>query len=259
MSNILHIEQSSFFEKLLENIVLEKGYIYTNVKDVFKAREVLELKDIDLIITSLYSNNGEVEEFLKFVNRKYDIPVFVVTSDDVDDNRRDIINLGINEYILKKDLEVEIKKYLDTVFRTDEYMKNLQEANIAIVEDNDMYTKISKEILEKYNILNVDYYKDGQSILDSGKTYDLYLIDIILKNEFGKDLIRKIRRNNIDSSIIAVTALDNNKALANILDSGADDFITKPIDEELYIAKLKSNIRIYNMQKKINKLEKINS
>ena len=111
MSNILHIEQSSFFEKLLENIVLEKGYIYTNVKDVFKAREVLELKDIDLIITSLYSNNGEVEEFLKFVNRKYDIPVFVVTSDHVDDNRKDIINLGINEYILKKDLEVEIKKY----------------------------------------------------------------------------------------------------------------------------------------------------
>lgn len=256
MSNILHIEQSSFFEKLVEDIVLEKGYIYTNVKDVVKAKKVLERNNIDLIITSLYSNNGEVEEFLKFVNRKYDIPVFIVTSDDVDESRKDIINLGVNEYILKKDLEDEIKKYLDNVFRTDEYMKNLQEATIAIVEDNDMYTKISKEILEKYNILNVDYYKDGQSIIGSGKTYDLYLIDIILKNEFGKDLIRKIRRDNIDSSIIAVTALDNNKALANILDSGADDFITKPIDEELYIAKLKSNIRIYSMQKKINRLEK---
>ena len=254
MNNILHIEQSVFFETMVEEIVLEKGYKYINVKDVFKAKEVLEDKDIDLIITSLYSNNGEVEEFLKFVNRKYDIPVFIVTSDDIDDSRKNIINLGVNEYILKKDLEVEIRKYLDTVFRTDEYMKDLQEAKIALVEDNDMYTRISKGILKKYNILNVDYYKDGQSLLESKKVYDLYLIDIILKNEFGKDLIRKIRRDNIDSSIIAVTALDNNKALANILDSGADDFITKPIDEELYIAKLKTNIRIYNMQKKINKL-----
>lgn len=89
-----------------------------------------------------------------------------------------------------------------------------------------------------------------------GKKYDIYLIDIILKNEFGKDIIRKIRRSNIDSSIIAVTALDNNKALSKILDCGADDFITKPIDEELFIAKLKSNVRIYSLQKKLDKFIK---
>ena len=81
-------------------------------------------------------------------------------------------------------------------------------------------------------------------------------IYIILKNEFGKDIIRKIRRSNIDSSIIAVTALDNNKALSKILDCGADDFITKPIDEELFIAKLKSNVRIYSLQKKLDKFIK---
>ena len=81
-------------------------------------------------------------------------------------------------------------------------------------------------------------------------------MNIILKNEFGKDIIRKIRRSNIDSSIIAVTALDNNKALSKILDCGADDFITKPIDEELFIAKLKSNVRIYSLQKKLDKFIK---
>lgn len=198
-----------------------------------------------------------MEDFLKFINKKYDIPVFVVTSDDVEDNIKSIINLGINEYIHKKDLEFELKKYLDTVFRTDEYIKDLQEANIALVEDNDMYTKISKNILNKNNILNVDYYKDGQTLLNSGKSYDLYLIDIILKNEFGKDLIRKIRRNNIDCSIVVVTALDNNRTLANILNSGADDIITKPIDEELFIAKLKSNIRVYSLQKELKKFKDI--
>ena len=174
----------------------------------------------------------------------------------MDDKRKDLVNLGISEYILKKDLEEEVRNYLDSIFRTDEYMRDLQEANIAIVEDNEFFRELEKEILRSRRIYNVDYYKDGKSLIDSGKKYDIYLIDIILKNEFGKDIIRKIRRSNIDSSIIAVTALDNNKALSKILDCGADDFITKPIDEELFIAKLKSNVRIYSLQKKLDKFIK---
>lgn len=258
MCNIVHIEQSSFFSKLVERIVLEKGYRYINVKDFCEAKEVVESQNVSLIITSLYSKCGSIEDFIKEINKKLDIPIFVVTSDDMGDTRKELINLGISEYILKKDLEEEIKKYLDTVFRADEYIKDLQEAAIAIVEDNDFFIDLEKEILKSRGIINVDYYKDGKSLIESGKKYDIYLIDIILKNEFGKDLIRKIRRNNIDASIIAVTALDSNKALSKILDSGADDFITKPIDEELFIAKLKSNIRIYNLQKKLDKLNNKN-
>lgn len=251
MRNILHIEQSSFFSILIEKIVVEKGYRYINVSEFQEAKEILSKGNIDLLITSLYSKDGSLEELIEYVNETYDIPVFIVTSDDLDESRKDLINLGINEYILKKDLEDEVRKYIDTVFRTDEYMKDLQEAKIALVEDNDFFVDLEKKILKNNGILNVDYYKDGKSLLESGKTYDIYLIDIILKNEFGKDIIRNIRRNNIDASIIAVTALDSNKALAKILDSGADDYIIKPIDEELFISKLKSNSRIYNLQKQI--------
>lgn len=251
MRNILHIEQSSFFKTLVEKIVVEKGYRYINAKEFKEAKEILSKESIDLLITSLYGKEGILEELIQHVNNTYDIPVFVVTSNDLNEDRRDLINLGINEYILKKDLEDKIRKYLDNVFITDIYMKDLQEAKIAIVEDNDFFIDLEKKILKDNGILNIDYYKNGKSLLDSEKKYDIYLIDIILKNEFGKDIIRKIRRNNIESSIIAVTALDNSKALAKILDSGADDYITKPIDEELFIAKLKSNIRIYNLQKQI--------
>ncbi|WP_300385051.1 response regulator [Clostridium sp.] len=254
MRNILHIEQSSFFSTLVEKIVVEKGYKYINVSEFKEAKEMLLKEKIDLLITSLYVKDGILEELIRYINDTYDIPVFVVTSDNLDESRKELINLGINEYILKKDLESEVRKYIDNVFRTDEYMKDLQEAKIALVEDNDFFINLERKILNDNGILNVDYYKDGRSLLESGKSYDMYLIDIILKNEFGKDIIRNIRRNNMDSSIIAVTGLDNNKALAKILDGGADDYIIKPIDEELFISKLKSNIRIYNLQKKIYNL-----
>lgn len=256
MYNILHIEQSNFFSKLLKKIVEEKGYTYINVKDFNEARTVLNSQNISLIISSIYAKGGNIEEFVEAVNKKLDIPILVVTSEDMDDQRKELINLGISEYIQKKDLEEEMKKYLENIFRVDEYMRDLQDANIAIVEDNEFFIELEREILRSRKIYNVDYYSDGKSLIDSGKKYDIYLIDIILKNEFGKDIIRKIRRNNLDSLIIAVTALDNNKALSKILDCGADDFIIKPIDEELFIAKLKSNIRVYNLKKKLDKATK---
>lgn len=105
-------------------------------------------------------------------------------------------------------------------------------------------------MLARYGIQNVDYYNSGKELFNSNKKYDMYLIDMVLENEFGKTLIRQIRRNNINSSIIAVTVLDNNKTLSNILNCGADDIINKPLDEKLFIAKLKSNIRIYTLNKK---------
>lgn len=48
----------------------------------------------------------------------------------------------------------------------------------------------------------------------------IYLVYSILKNEFGKELVRKLRVNNIESIIIVVTGLDNTKILASILDVG---------------------------------------
>ncbi len=50
--------------------------------------------------------------------------------------------------------------------------------------------------------------------------------------------------------------MDNNKTLSNILNCGADDIINKPLDENLFIAKLKSNIRIYTLNKKIKSILK---
>ncbi|ATD55465.1 response regulator [Clostridium chauvoei] len=256
MYTVLHIEQSEFFLKIVKSEVLGKGYQYISTESFNEASRILENDKIDLIITSFYAKGGKLEDFVKDVNSEYNIPIFVVTSNDVDESSRNIINLGISEYILKKDLQVEIKKHLDTIFREDEYMRCLKEVKIAVLEDNKLERIIEKKMLEDHGIKNVDYYQSGSDLLNSEEKYDIYLVDIILKNEFGKDIIRRIRRNNIDSSIIAVTGLDNQKTLANLLNTGANDFITKPVNEDMFIAKLKSNVRVYNLEKKLKKYQK---
>lgn len=258
MYTVLHIEQSEFFCKVIESVLKKKEYTYIPTDSYNEALRLLEEYDIDLIVTSLYGKGSTIEDFIKNINMYGfgEIPLFVVTSNTMDEKKKELINLGVSEYIIKEDLEQEFTNHIEAIFQEHEYMTNLKEAKIAVVEDSSFESLVEKNIFKKYGIENVEYYKTGRQLIDSGKKYDLYLIDIILKDEFGKDLIRKIRRNNINSSIIAVTGLDNNKTLSKILDGGADDIINKPIDENLFIAKLRSNIRIYTLNKKLKTIIK---
>ncbi|MCY6959795.1 response regulator [Clostridium brassicae] len=253
MYTVLHIEQSDFFCKMIKNILKEKDYDYISTDSFSEAYQLLNEYKIDLIITSLYGKGDSIEDFIKNVNYTTDaeIPIFVVTSNNVDDQKKNLLNLGISDYILKDDLEKEITKHIDTVFRDDLYMQTLKKMKVAIIDDNAFESTIEKDILTKYGVEHIDSYKSGKQLFQSNKKYDIYLIDMVLENEFGKNLIRQIRRNNINSSIIAVTVLNNPKTLSSILDCGADDFITKPVEEHLFVSKLKSNIRIYTLNKKI--------
>ncbi|WP_061320381.1 response regulator [Clostridium botulinum] len=258
MYTVLHIEQSDFFCKMVENILREKNYDYIATDSFNEAYNLINEYDIDLIITSLYGKGGDIEDFIKNIGYmdSNEIPIFIVTSDNDHEKKKNLLNLGVFDYLLKDDLKEEITKHVDAVFQDDEYMKNLKEAKIAIIDDNSFDCTLEKDMLARYGIQNVDYYNSGKELFNSNKKYDMYLIDMVLENEFGKTLIRQIRRNNINSSIIAVTVLDNNKTLSNILNCGADDIINKPLDENLFISKLKSNIRIYTLNKKIKSILK---
>lgn len=78
---------------------------------------------------------------------------------------------------------------------------------------------------------------------ESKKIYDIYLVDLVLQDEFGKNIIAELREKSDESLIFAVTSLNNPNLLADVIDSGADDIIIKPIEEKIFIAKLKSFVR----------------
>ena len=236
MYTVLHIEQSEFFCKAAKEILESNNYEYIYTNNFNDAIGLIDEFDVDLIVTSLYAEGCTVDDFVSTVKEKYpEKPIFVVTGDSMGEERKKLIDLGIREYIFKEEFKDEFIKYVDMAFAEDQYAKDLQEAKIAVVEDSHLEMLFAKDILSKYNLI--------------------YLIDIVLKDEFGKDVIRKLRRDNIDSTIIAVTGLQNPKVQAEILDSGANDIIVKPLEEELFIAKLKSYIRFYTLNKKLKSTE----
>jgi DNA-binding response OmpR family regulator len=257
MYTILHLEQGDFVKKLVRTVLLENGF---NCISVDTSKEFFGILDdpkrkIDLIITSLLITDNTIENLIRGINTSHhkDVPVFVVTGNDIEENKKRVLNLGVSDYITKDCLADELLKHIRFMLVEDELIGHLREAKIAAVDDNKFDRTILKDILDEYNITNVDFYSSGQTLIDSGKKYDLYLIDIVLEKEFGKNVILRLRRDNIDASILVVSSLTNTKTLASMLNAGANDYIRKPIQKEIFIAKLKSNIRTFAVIAKMKK------
>jgi two-component system response regulator TctD len=64
----------------------------------------------------------------------------------------------------------------------------------------------------------------------SAAPYDLILLDISLPDGDGRDFLSRQRRHRIDTPIIVMTARANVSDRVDILDLGADDYVTKPFD-----------------------------
>lgn len=77
---------------------------------------------------------------------------------------------------------------------------------------------------------------------------DIALLDWMLPSIGGLSLIREIRAQDLRSGryciIVMVTSKAQKDDLVRALESGADDFISKPIDEVLLVTKLKAIIRL---------------
>ncbi|WP_153464231.1 response regulator transcription factor [Halobacillus sp. SY10] len=82
------------------------------------------------------------------------------------------------------------------------------------------------------------------------KSYDLILLDIMMKNMDGFETCKKIKERT-DIPVIMLTAKDQKHDILHGLHLGADDYVTKPFDEEILLARIEALLRRGTNQKKI--------
>lgn len=113
---------------------------------------------------------------------------------------------------------------------------------ILVVEDNPDNMKLVTWILEDENY-DVTGVGSGEECLDrmAKEDFDLILMDISLPGMDGKETTRCLRRESCyqDLPIIALTAHAIKGEDEEILASGVTDLITKPLDEEMLLGRLK--------------------
>ena len=123
---------------------------------------------------------------------------------------------------------------------------------ILVVEDEfnlaDMISiKLRKE---KYN---VDVSFDGEDGLNNALNdiYDLIILDIMLPKINGIEILKEIRKNNIDTKVIMLTAKSSLDDKLDCFEYGAYDYITKPFHMEELLARV--NVQLRSNKKNINK------
>lgn len=111
---------------------------------------------------------------------------------------------------------------------------------ILIIEDEYSLADAIAETLKKEGF-NVEIITDGQNGEDEALTnvYDLILLDVMLPNKDGFDILRELRKEKISTPIIMLTAKSEIYDKLEGLENGADDYITKPFHMRELIARVK--------------------
>lgn len=115
---------------------------------------------------------------------------------------------------------------------------------ILIVEDEkEMADGLA--VLFEQNGYNVDVCHDGESGLDSilGNIYDIVILDIMLPRMDGITVLQQVRNAGNKTPVILLTAKSQIEDKVQGLDTGADDYITKPFDAAELLARVRARTR----------------
>jgi class 3 adenylate cyclase len=120
-------------------------------------------------------------------------------------------------------------------------------AKILVVDDTPKNVKLLADLLtvKGYSVVTAASGRDALDHIASDMP-DLVLLDVVMPEMSGYEVCRKIRENRETGilPVIMVTALDPAEERIKGLEAGADDFLTKPINQAELLARVKSLLRI---------------
>ncbi|MDU6266447.1 MAG: response regulator transcription factor [Anaerocolumna aminovalerica] len=115
---------------------------------------------------------------------------------------------------------------------------------ILVIEDDKELCSILEYQMKKSG-MEVDFCHDGEEALLYGtkQTYDVIMLDRMLPGMEGISVLEKLRRNKVSTPVIMVTAMDQLENRIEGLDSGADDYLTKPFEIGELLARIRALAR----------------
>ncbi len=120
-----------------------------------------------------------------------------------------------------------------------------QSKKILLVDDDDTLRMSLAEQLQLHEEFATSEAADGQQALSMVKDnyYDCIVLDVGLPDMDGRDLCKLMRRNGVRSPVIMLTAVDSDADAILGLDSGANDYVTKPFRLGVLLARLRAQLR----------------
>ncbi|WP_304516781.1 response regulator [Cecembia rubra] len=104
---------------------------------------------------------------------------------------------------------------------------------ILIVEDDVVFCKLLTRFLRKngFEVMDAQSGKDALELLNLNK-FELAVLDYRLPDMTGIEILKEVKRKNPKSKIILITRYGDQDVASKAIDSGADAFISKPINPD---------------------------
>ena len=115
---------------------------------------------------------------------------------------------------------------------------------ILIIEDEISLNKTITEGLNEFNYQTdvAENLKDGEYYI-SIRNYDLVLVDWMLPDGNGLEIISQVKSRSPRTAVVVISAKDKAKDEVEALRAGADDFLAKPFDFSVLVARIEARLR----------------
>ena len=131
-------------------------------------------------------------------------------------------------------------------------------AHILVVDDNAMNLELLVRRLEKRGF-STDTASGGGEALNkiAANTYDLVLLDINMPDIDGVQVLEQVRKTHDQTAlpIVMVSARDESESIADAINKGANDYITKPIDFPVALARIQTQLSVQKAHKNLRESE----
>ena len=114
---------------------------------------------------------------------------------------------------------------------------------LLVDDDRELAEYVRKGLEEENHAVTVCF--DGSSGLRAAElaAFDIVVLDVMMPFLDGFEVARRLRRQNVRTPILLLTARDAPEDVVRGLDAGADDYLTKPFSFEVLLARIRARTR----------------
>lgn len=157
----------------------------------------------------------------------------------------------------------QAKKQGKNLYAMAENQKSLEDntqATILVVDDEPLNTKLLAAILTADGFKTITAAGGEEALhIVTKQEVDLILLDIMMPGMNGYEVCQRLKSNETTRMIpiIMVTALDDLESKVKAIDSGADDFLSKPAQKIELLARTRSLVRVKQLNENLTSIENV--
>jgi DNA-binding response OmpR family regulator len=219
--------------------------------DLDELRSAILVRAPAALVLDVDSDSGKVVKESMALRVITSFPVIYISSNDQFEDRLLAVREGAEGYFIKPIDPQALSVRIDEKIA----QNTVRSYRILVVDDDEFFLSFFDAVLSSAG-MHVKALMDPTQILDAIKTFkpELILTDLYMPLCSGIEMAKVIRQNNhyLDIPIVFLSSETEMQKQLGALETGADEFLTKPIDPEKLISSISIRAERYrNLRKKI--------